>query len=914
MTLIMVSMLLSAIPGRISDSYGVSADQEEQKGANAVGAVFDLDSLAVIEIDAEKEFNADNTGIGVADGQIQAALDKAKENSEKGVLTKIIIPEGTYLLSNSLVVYSNTWIYCEEGAELKRCTPYGPLLRTDQNGIGGYDGAENIIIQGGTWNGNTDEYPSLAEFSNMRFAHCRNLLLKDLTVTNNQDGHHLEIGGASNITIENCTFTGYSGDLQKEAIQLDCINSAEVFPGYEPFDDTACENVIIRDNLFSGICRGLGSHSATVGVYYDNILIENNTFENLSGTAMIMYNYRNCTISGNTLKNCASGIEFKSMSRLPDSNFHAPAQGTMTQAIENVVSDANSVICSNDISTNATDENGYTCGIMLYGYAVSDNEVIPDHNFCISGVDIRDNRIESRGTTLVINDAANCKIDSNIFICISDGMNFRDKNNVNITDSSELEITDNLITNSARSGILMSDSSFNTLTGNTISNANFNGVNIFSDSNENILSNNVVYKPQKHGISVSADSSAQLTGNSITGAAENGITVYCNSEADCKGNKITGCNGHGVAYSLETSGEVTGNTIVKSSKDGVTITNRSENVEVLSNKISGSTGNGISVSGSSDTDIGVEGNNIDTAGKNGISVSSYSSAELKNNTIKNVKASGIAKSSNSSITLPTVSGIAKTSVSANGIGIKYSGGSTSMCGYEIYRKTGSNGKYSLVGTSAKTSFTDKKVLGQNTYYYKVRCYEKIGSQKVYGGYSSALKIVSAKTSNLSNVAISGLPDKKIWTGKAIKPALTLKNEGKTLKSGTDYTLKYSSNTNIGTAKITITGKGNYKGTVTKSFKIVPQNQKITVKADKKALKATVTVTKHASATGYQILYADNVDFKNYKSVWITKNSKAADEISGLKSGKTYYVKARDYKTVSKTKWYGSWTTAKKISV
>lgn len=61
--------------------------------------------------------------------------------------------------------------------------------------------------------------------------------------------------------------------------------------------------------------------------------------------------------------------------------------------------------------------------------------------------------------------------------------------------------------------------------------------------------------------------------------------------------------------------------------------------------------------------------------------------------------------------------------------------------------------------------------------------------------------------------------KQLYTGKAICPAVTVKHGGKTLKKGTDYTVTYSNNTKAGTAKVTVTGKGNYKGSAVKSFLI-----------------------------------------------------------------------------------------------
>ena len=67
-----------------------------------------------------------------------------------------------------------------------------------------------------------------------------------------------------------------------------------------------------------------------------------------------------------------------------------------------------------------------------------------------------------------------------------------------------------------------------------------------------------------------------------------------------------------------------------------------------------------------------------------------------------------------------------------------------------------------------------------------------------------------------------------YDGKAKKPGVTVKLNGKTLKNGTDYTVSYSNNIKVGTAKVTITGKGNYTGSVSKTFKIKNNFKKATV--------------------------------------------------------------------------------------
>ena len=67
-----------------------------------------------------------------------------------------------------------------------------------------------------------------------------------------------------------------------------------------------------------------------------------------------------------------------------------------------------------------------------------------------------------------------------------------------------------------------------------------------------------------------------------------------------------------------------------------------------------------------------------------------------------------------------------------------------------------------------------------------------------------------------------------YDGKAKKPGVTVKLNGKTLKNGTDYTVSYSNNTKVGTAKVAITGKGNYTGSVSKTYSIKNNFKKATI--------------------------------------------------------------------------------------
>ena len=86
----------------------------------------------------------------------------------------------------------------------------------------------------------------------------------------------------------------------------------------------------------------------------------------------------------------------------------------------------------------------------------------------------------------------------------------------------------------------------------------------------------------------------------------------------------------------------------------------------------------------------------------------------------------------------------------------------------------------------------------------------------YTGSKSTNFKINAKTLP-SNPVLSATS--YIYDGKAKTPGVTVKDGTKTLVNGTDYTVKYSNNVNVGTATVTVTGKGNYTGSKSTNFKI-----------------------------------------------------------------------------------------------
>ena len=77
---------------------------------------------------------------------------------------------------------------------------------------------------------------------------------------------------------------------------------------------------------------------------------------------------------------------------------------------------------------------------------------------------------------------------------------------------------------------------------------------------------------------------------------------------------------------------------------------------------------------------------------------------------------------------------------------------------------------------------------------------------------------SPTQTSISSAKVTGISD-KTYTGSEITLTISVTLSGKTLTEGTDYTVTYENNTNVGTAAVTITGIGNYKGTINRTFKI-----------------------------------------------------------------------------------------------
>ena len=144
----------------------------------------------------------------------------------------------------------------------------------------------------------------------------------------------------------------------------------------------------------------------------------------------------------------------------------------------------------------------------------------------------------------------------------------------------------------------------------------------------------------------------------------------------------------------------------------------------------------------------------------------------------------------------------------------------------------------------------------------------------------------------SSIKLSGTS--YVYNGKVQKPTVTVKNsKGIALENGTDYTVSYSSGCkNTGKYAVKITFKGNYSGSKTLYFNILPsKTTSLTAAQSTTAIKATWKAV--PGATGYYVtLY--NAKNKAIKTVDTTKTTYT---FSKLTAGTVYKIRVTAYKTI-----------------
>ena len=107
--------------------------------------------------------------------------------------------------------------------------------------------------------------------------------------------------------------------------------------------------------------------------------------------------------------------------------------------------------------------------------------------------------------------------------------------------------------------------------------------------------------------------------------------------------------------------------------------------------------------------------------------------------------------------------------------------------------------------------------------------------------------LTVNPADISGASIEDVGPFEYDNGNEIKPTPAITLGEKTLENGVDYDLSYESNINVGTARLTATGKGEYQGTVSTTFQITKAKGSLKLKVNNE--ESTVEIT-----------YGDSIQF------------------------------------------------------
>ena len=497
---------LLALAGHPKDTAAASYYDTCKEGTQADGS-------QVIKISAKEMNTVQDRGKGWA---LQKAFYEAKENAKANKKYIIAVEPGQYTLDISMHMYRYTTLNAE-GSTFTRAKSFdGNILK-----VGDIEGGdtkkgyyyEDITVIGGTWNGNDTKKPVY------RAAHCKNLTIQNATFKSCVNTHLMEVAALDGFTVRNCTFQdgkragGSKSSFANEAIQIDITEKKH-------FNAVASEvitsrNITIENNTFKNVLRGVGAHTAYVGLPITGVKITGNTFENIPSVAIECLHFQDCLVENNTLTKCGRGVSVFNIHENANGMYNGKKSAPKTL-------NAKTIVRNNKIQVQNTGET-VSSGIAVQGANLKkatkgDGEKLAKGNYMVSNVQIYNNTITTKAMGIILRDAKKITMKNNTITANGKGDNY---------------------------GILATDASDGiNIQGNTVTAKKVGGITARNAKNVKILSNTVTVKigGTKYGI-MSADGSAnvKIGGNTVK-AKGTGILVRRTRKANVYSNKITGAN------------------------------------------------------------------------------------------------------------------------------------------------------------------------------------------------------------------------------------------------------------------------------------------------------------------------------------------------------------------------------------
>ena len=487
-----------------------------------------------VNIDIE-EFGINGTDENDDTESFQRILNLAKYSDE---IISITVPAGKYYISNTLVVYSNTYLKLDSNANIIRTNDkYGMVScdSTKENAIGGYSYLKNVTIDGGIWDGNVTSVNEKGQgyYANTLFYfwHGDNIQLKNMLISGCCGNHFIELAGIRNSCIENVKlsdFVEYMYDDTEiaskvsEAIQLD-YTGEENSAGAYPYDGTPCENITINGCEFDNCLSGIGNHHEKSRA--EGIIIENNSFSRMKASCLNVFYMDNVYIAGNT-----------------------------AQDISNFISsiDSTKITLKNNIIKN-TKEN------------VQDSCIIVKN----SDIKILNNNFDEIHNNVIYMEACNeVSVLENVIANVS-------KNGIIIeecSDAQKIEIKGNDLYNIGSTGVfLKKNASVILIEANKIKQISGYGIQIDEYSNGNII-NNIIQNTEKSALQIK-EGDYCIQKNIIKDSAKNGIDIVAGNDekTEIKDNSISQCKMNGISVYNGVKCELLNNCIFDNDNHGVLV-------------------------------------------------------------------------------------------------------------------------------------------------------------------------------------------------------------------------------------------------------------------------------------------------------------------------------------------------------
>lgn len=443
----------------------------------------------------------------------QAALDIARDRGS----VNLLIPPGIYRLASELTLYKNTRIVAAPGARMVRDHERFIAINGERNqpiAPGIYEGAGNIRITGGIWDGNSGNRTQPG--GGFYFGHATNILIDHVTIRDVYQESAIVFSAISGFTVKDSYLIGCGGtSTDIPAIRIANATADAIIL---PADGESCVNGRLVNNYFGGSDFeaphgwAVGTKTGVVDKQHVNILVEGNTMEYHKKYAVYAYNWTRSQVVNNEIKSCGAGIRIKTID---------PANTEDTKTAKGVQTGA-----SAPIETMNIEGNTITSGITEYYPILFDGFTGGKiQNSTISNNRVMGDKTVQKWTGIYLKQTEDTTIDGNILSGIGGhGIYLTERSNNTV-------INGNIIRNTLNSGISISNSShYQTISNNQIKFAGSDGIKVDGAESVNVTGNNINAANTEGGsysyIYILGGSNAvALTGNTVRSNGTNGTTA-----------------------------------------------------------------------------------------------------------------------------------------------------------------------------------------------------------------------------------------------------------------------------------------------------------------------------------------------------------------------------------------------------